>query len=200
MFFSRRSPDWDQVTYWALDLETSGLEPKRHAILSVGMVPVRGGVVRWGERWESLVRPADPSNLSADGLRAHHILPGELEHAPALADVLPEVDRRLREGVPLVHYGRLDLGFLREAYRAHGRPWPNPRPVDTLELLLALHHRRHHLTPHPTPPRTALAEAREDFGLPAYTAHHALTDALATAELFLALRARLGARTLKDLG
>ena len=199
MFFARRSPAWDAVTYWALDLETSGLEPKRHVILSAGMVPIRAGVVRWGERWESLVRPADGANIPADGLRAHHILPGELEGAPALADVLPEVDRRLREGVPLLHFGQLDLGFLREAYRAHGLAWPKPRAVDTLELLLKLDHRRHHLTPHPTPPRTSLPEAREDLGLPAYANHHALTDALATAELFLALRARLQARTLHDL-
>ena len=27
--FSFRSPPWDEVTYWALDLETGGLDPKR---------------------------------------------------------------------------------------------------------------------------------------------------------------------------
>lgn len=199
MFFLRTSPDWETVTYWALDLETSGLDPKRHVILSAGMVPVRGGVVRWGERWESLVRPTEGVTIPEDGLRAHHILPGELEHAPALGAVLPEIDRRVREGALLVHFGQLDLGFLRAAYAAHGLTWTKPRVVDTVELLQKLHHRRHQLTPHPTPPRTALPEAREDFGLPPYANHHALTDALATAELFLALRARLQARRLADL-
>ncbi len=199
MFFLRRSPAWDEVSYWALDLETSGLDPRRHIVLSVGMVPVRSGVVRWSERWESLVRPAGGTRVSDEGLRAHHILPGELEHAPPLEDVLPGIDARLREGVALMHFAPLDLGFLKAAYAAHGRPWPKPRVVDTVDLLQKLHHRRHHLTPHPTPPRTALPEAREDFGLPSYTNHHALTDALATAELFLALRARLQARTLADL-
>lgn len=199
MFFARKSPPWDEVTYWALDLETSGLDAARHEILSAGMVPVREGVVRWGERWESLVRPADPAAMSAEGLRAHHILPGELENAPTLAQVLPEIDRRLRDGVPLLHFGALDLGFLREAYRGHGMPWPRLRNVDTVELLHKLDHRRHHFTPHPTPTRTALPEAREELGLPAYANHHALTDALATAELFLVLRARLGARFVADL-
>ncbi len=199
MFFARTSPDWESVTYWALDLETSGLDPKRHVILSAGMVPVRGGAVRWGERWESLVRPEPGVVIPDEGLRAHHILPGELEHAPALADVLPEIDRRLREGVALLHFGSLDLGFLRAAYAAHRLAWPKPRVVDTVELLQKLHHRLHQLTPHPTPPRTALPEAREDFGLPPYANHRALTDALATAELFLALRARLQARRLAEL-
>jgi DNA polymerase-3 subunit epsilon len=36
-------------------------------------------------------------------------------------------------------------------------------------------------------------------GLPPYQAHDALTDAVATAELFLVLRHELGARTLRDL-
>ncbi|MFN8589364.1 MAG: 3'-5' exonuclease [Candidatus Eisenbacteria bacterium] len=199
MFFLRSAPAWDEVTYWALDLETSGLDPKRHLILSAGMVPVRAGVVRWGERWESLVKPPAGERVPDEGLRAHHILPGDLEHAPVLDDVLPEIESRLREGVALLHFAPLDLGFLRAACARRGRAWPKPRIVDTVDLLLKLHHRRHHLTPHPTPPRTALPEAREDLGLPSYANHHALTDALATVELFLALRARLQARTLADL-
>ena len=193
------SPAWETLTYWALDLETSGLRPASDQILSVGLVPVRGGVVRLAEQYYTLVRPAEPERLSLEGLRAHHILPSELGHAPALAQVLPEVDARLREGVLLLHYARLDLAFLRAAYRRSGRPWPRPKVVDTVELALKLGYRQQRFHPHPQPPPTALPEARERLGLPRYRNHHALSDALATAELFLALRARLGARTLREL-
>jgi DNA polymerase-3 subunit epsilon len=31
------SPPWDSVTYWALDLETGGLDPRADPILSVGI-------------------------------------------------------------------------------------------------------------------------------------------------------------------
>ena len=41
-----------------------------------------------------------------------------------------------------------------------------------------------------------LSEARRQLGLPDYPVHHALTDAVATAELFLVLRSRLGAERL----
>jgi DNA polymerase-3 subunit epsilon len=44
-----------------------------------------------------------------------------------------------------------------------------------------------------------LAGARRNHGLPDYQAHDALTDAVATAELFLVLRKVLGARTVRDL-
>lgn len=199
MFFARHAPAWDSALYWALDLETTGLDPRHDVIVSVGMVPVRDGVVRWGERWESLVRPPDPAAVAAEGLRAHHLLPSDLAGAPPLEQVLPQVDRRLREGVLLAHFARLDTGFLRAAYAAHGLAWPAPRVVDTVRLLEKWERRLHQLVPHPPPVRTALSEAREDLGLPAHHDHDALSDALATAELFLALRARLGARTLKDL-
>ena len=53
------SPPWDAVTYWALDLETGGLDPRSDPILSVGMVPIRAGGIRLGEAWSSLVRPED---------------------------------------------------------------------------------------------------------------------------------------------
>ena len=42
------SPPWDSALYWALDLETSGLETERDEILSIGMVPIRGGVIHYG--------------------------------------------------------------------------------------------------------------------------------------------------------
>jgi DNA polymerase III subunit epsilon len=197
MFF--HSPAWEEVEYWALDLETSGLKPREDCILSAAVVPVRGGVIRYGERYYSLVRPPDPARLSTEGIRAHHILPGELAEAPALPVVVSELDRRIQDRVLVLHYASLDLGFMRAAYEAAGLGWGRPRVIDTVDLLLKLHQRRQRFTPYPTPIRTALPEARAGLGLPAYVNHHAICDALATAELFLVLRARLGARRLRDL-
>ncbi len=197
MFF--RSPAWDSLTYWALDLETTGLRPKEDSILSVGMVPLRDGVIHYGERFYSLVRPKQEGVLSDEGLRAHHILPSESAAAPTLGHVLPEVDRRLRDSVLLLHFADLDVNFLRRAYQNIGWAWTRPTVVDTVDLLLKLQRRRQQIDPNPARVRTALTEARADMGLPPHEAHHALADAMATAELFLALRARLGASTLRDL-
>ncbi|HEY6322633.1 MAG TPA: 3'-5' exonuclease [Thermoanaerobaculia bacterium] len=195
------SPPWDEVLYCALDLETSGLEPRGDEILSLAMVPIRGGVIRLGERFVSLVRPADPAGLSQEGLRAHHLLPADLAAAPPLAELLPEVERQLRASVLVLHHAPLDLGFLRQAWRASGRRWPRPRPqvVDTVVLLRRLEIRQRLLAPHPAPLPASLPAARAALGLPAYPNHDALIDAVATAELFLVLRARLAARRLREL-
>jgi DNA polymerase III subunit epsilon len=182
----------EPAVYWALDLETSGLKPATDRILAVGMVPIRHGVIRYGERYATLVRTPEAGALSTEGLRVHHILPTDGRDAPLLADVLDQVDRRVREGVLLLHFKALDLAFLKAAYRETGRVWPRPPLVDTVELVIRLHDRRQQWAPHPPPAPTALADAREALGLPAYPSHDALSDALATAELYLALRSHLG--------
>ena len=92
------SPEWDEVLFWSLDLETGGLDPRRDPILAVGMVPVREGTIRIGESYRSLVRPADGTRIDPESIRAHQLIWGELKEAPPIAEVLPEIDRRLREG------------------------------------------------------------------------------------------------------
>src|SRR5574338_365048 len=131
------SPPWDTAVYWALDLETSGLKPSTDRILSVGMVPIRGGVIRFGERFASMVRPPSTEVISHEGLAVHQLIPPEYSDAPEIGDLLPEIDRRLREGILLVHHAPLDVGFLKEAYRRVKLERPPLQVVDTVDLLMA---------------------------------------------------------------
>jgi len=190
----RRSAVWDDVVYWALDLETGGLDPARDTVLSVGMVPVRDGIVKVGESFYSLIRAE--GRIGADGLVVHHILPGELAAAPPPQAVVDEIDVRVREGVLLVHFAAMDVPFLRRLYKAGGRRWPRRRIVDTAALADRLSRR---LFGDSSEATTDLTGIRDHLGFPRYRQHHALSDALATAELFLVLRHRAGAQTLRDL-
>jgi DNA polymerase-3 subunit epsilon len=195
------SPPWDAVTYWALDLETGGLDPRTDPILSVGMVPIRGGGIRLGESFSTLVRPDEAAVIDLRSIRAHHLLPGEVREAPPLGEVLAEVDRRVREGALLVHQAALDVPFLKRAYRRHGLRWCKPAVVDTVALLIKAAKRARFLDPGAPEqePELNLAAARRVHGLPDYGQHDALMDAIAAAELFLVLRKQIGARRLRDL-
>ena len=196
------SPPWEALTFWALDLETDGLDAARDAILAVGMVPIRQGVIRLGERFESLVRPPPGAGPPRpDAVAIHGLVPGDVREAPALAGVLEEVARRLEEGPLLVHNASVDVAFLQRAFASQRRRWPKPAVVDTVKLLLALEARRHFIEPDAPggDPELNLSAARRQLGLPGYPAHDALTDAVATAELFLVLRDKLGAKTLREL-
>jgi DNA polymerase-3 subunit epsilon len=195
------SPPWDSVTYWALDLETGGLDPRSDPILSVGMVPIREGGIRLGEAWATLVRPEAAAAIHPSSMRAHQLVPGDVRDAPPLAAVLEQIDPRLREGALLVHQAALDVPFLRRAYARHGMRWPDPPLVDTVALLIKAAKRARFVDPSASErePDTNLAAARRRLGLPDYGAHDALVDAVAAAELFLVLRKQVGAKRLRDL-
>ncbi len=198
MIFS--SPRWDLPVYWALDLETGGLDPRRDPILSVGMVPIRSGVIRIGESFSTLVRPDPGRPIRPESVRAHQLLAGDLRKSPPLRAVLLEVGRRLADGVLLVHNRGIDVSFLKEGHARTGVPWKKPRVVDTVDLIVKAATRRRFIRPGGDEmPSLNLSEARRAHGLPEYLAHDALVDAVATAELFLVLRVVTGARTLRDL-
>jgi DNA polymerase III subunit epsilon len=193
-----RSPAWESVTYWALDLEMGGLDARIDPILAVGMVPIREGTVRLGEAWRTLVRPPEGARIDPASVRAHQLLRAEVQEAPPVAEVLPEIARRLRGAVLLVHHRQVDVPFLRREFRAARLRWPSPSVVDTAKLLVRIGSMALPGVPGDMLP-LQLGRAREEYGLPEYQAHDPLTDAVATAELFLVLRKVLGARTLRDL-
>jgi DNA polymerase III subunit epsilon len=196
------SPPWDEVVYWSLDLETGGLDPKKDAILAVGMVPIRAGGIRLGETFSTLVRPYGGDQIDPGSIQAHQLVPGEVATAPALDDALGEIASRLSEGAALlVHHAALDVAFLRRAFKRAGRRWPAPVVVDTVALLLKAAKRARFVNPDAPEgePELNLATVRKRLGLPDYGQHDAPTDAIAAAELFLVLRRQLNARTLRDL-
>jgi DNA polymerase-3 subunit epsilon len=194
------SPRWDLPVYWALDLETGGLDARHDPIISVGMVPIRTGVIRLGESFSTLIRPDPGRPIRPESVRAHQLLAGDLLKSPPLHAVLLEVDRRLEGGVLLVHNRGIDLPFLKDGHARAGLPWKKPRVVDTVDLIVRAATRRRFLRPGGEEmPSFNLSEARLAHGLPEYAAHDALTDAVATAELFLVLRQVIGAKRLRDL-
>jgi DNA polymerase-3 subunit epsilon len=200
VFFS--SPPWASVVYWSLDIETGGLDARRDPIIAVGMLPIRDGVLRLGESYQTLIQPEEGRAIKPESVKAHQLLAGEVRHAPPLREVLLEIEGRIRQGALLVHHQAIDVNFLKRAFDRHGLVWPKPPVVDTVELLHKLDRKTRFLRPAdapPDPPSTNLTESRRRHGLPDYQAHDALTDAVATAELFLVLRHLLGARTLRDL-
>lgn len=188
-WFRRPAPPAELL---AVDFETSGLDPRRDAILALGLVPLSAGTIRWGERFYSLVaddrltRPRDP-----EALGSHQILPAETRRGIPLGEL---IERLEAAGRPLLAHGAaIERRFLAAAARHLGRRSWRPPVVDTLAFLLAIHDHRQHLTDRlpGRPPGdaipTRLDEARAYFGLPAYPPHHALYDALAAAELYLLL-------------
>jgi len=186
----RLSPDraLGETPLAALDIETTGLDPGRHSIVSIGVVPFDLERIFFSQRRHWLVQPRFP--LQALSVTLHHITHSDLASAPDLGEVLGEVLEMLAGRVPVVHYRNIERPFLESAVQFRlGESLQFPM-IDTMALEARLYRQslparfRRWLGGRPVSIR--LQDSRQRYGLPAYQPHHAVLDALATAELFQA--------------
>lgn len=170
----------------ALDMETTGLDPKKDEILSIGLVEIRGQSVRLDTAWHEIIRL--DRELPAESVVIHQITDDQKEQGKPLEEVLPLLLKRLQGKVMLVHFKRIEQNFLDAACRRlYGAPFVIPI-IDTLELGQRVLERRNHTI---QANDLRLFNLRSQYNLPRYKAHNALNDALATAELFLAMAAEM---------
>ncbi len=208
MYLDAPRPDpmlsWRDVPYSVMDVETTGLNPRRDALLAIGLVDIDEGRIRMERRWYSLVHPPDNIPINPDAIRVHQLLPQDLEHAPSLEEVIPAMLQRITGRVLVVHVADIDIGFLRQAMQRLYGVEPRGPAIDTARL--AWHFQRHQRlitgSESEQEPALQLRALAESVGLPVYPEHNAFNDALTTAQLFLAqvsMFAAHGMPRLRDL-
>lgn len=170
-----------ELEFVALDLETTGLDPQRDEILSVGWVPLRQGAIELSGARHRVVRTATP--LPEKSVVIHQITDDEVAGGAPLRSVLEELLPQLAGKVLIAHHARFEMQFLRRACeQTFGGSFLLP-VVDTQEVARRTLERRNQAF---RARELRLAELRERHHLPRYRLHNALSDALAAAELFLA--------------
>ena len=181
-----RSRPWREVEFASLDFETTGLDRERDAVVSFGVVPVRGGRVVVREAVHQLVLSEVPA--SAESMRIHGILPKDL----ADAQPFPVAGQTLRLALAgrfvLAWFAGVEIGFLCRLYGGGRRSWVR-RTIDVRQMAIELEHLDQDV-------RQSLSSAAERYGVPVASPHEALDDAMVTAQLFLVLADRLEERGL----
>jgi len=184
----------DDLALLAVDIETTGLDPRTDRLLSIGWIPVDGRAILLAGGRRVVVRDGREVGRSAT---VHGLTDDVLASGMPLEEAVGKLLPNLAGRVLLAHFAGIETGFLS---RACQRIWGGELPcavVDTMVLeRRALDERphRHAWGGAAEPGALRLAAARERRGLPVYRAHEALTDALACAELYLAQCAELAAR------
>jgi len=190
------------LEFCVLDTELSGLTPGRHEIVSIGAVKVKELNILPGESFYSLVRPK--GDLATPSTLVHRLTTEELRRAPPLEEVLPRFLDFCEPCLLVGHYIDLDMAFINLAvYRTYGGLLANPC-LDTLRLAQIFEETRHGLGADGRAEHASynLRDLAARYGLPLFTEHNSLADALQTAYLFVYLvnKIRGGTvRTLKDL-
>ena len=176
------------VPLLALDIETTGLKPERDAIVSIGVVPFDTRRIHLALRRYWLVHPE--GDLSSRSVKLHHITHADVESAPGFGTILPELLECMAGRIAVVHYRAIERQFLDAAVRrCLDEPFAFPT-IDTMDIEAQRHRfglwsRWLRWLGH-SPVSVRLHDSRARYNLPYYQAHHALVDALATAELFQA--------------
>jgi len=184
-FPSPKSP-WDEVEIVSLDFETTGLDPDKDQILSYGKVHIRNGIIHLATARHELIQAQ--SLIPESSAVIHHITDDKVRDARPLEQVLPDLLHDLGGKVMLVHFNKIEQGFLNAACQSlYGSPFIIPT-IDTLALAQrVLSHRNYSVQSQ----RLRLFNLRDDFKLPSYKAHNALGDGITTAELFLVLESEI---------
>jgi DNA polymerase-3 subunit epsilon len=180
----RRRP-WIEAEFASLDFETTGLDPRRDAVVSFGVVPVRRGRVILAESVYREVAPAVP--LTATSIVIHGIRPIDLRGAPAIAEARSELHAALDGRYVLAWAAEVEADFLATVFSRRPANWLR-RIVDVLRLAVLADRIDGSVR---LSGDYALAAAAQRYGVPMERPHHALDDALTTAQLFLVLATRL---------
>jgi DNA polymerase III subunit epsilon len=178
---------WREASYCAVDLELSGLDPRRDEILSFAAVPIEDGRVQPGKAVEGYVRPVGA--ISTSSIRVHGLRAADLADAPSLALAIDHLLAAMAGRIPVVHVAGVERGFLTPALRRQGVRLRRPM-IDTSVLgPLWLSERDGD-----APSHVSLSDLAVALGLPVHAPHDALGDALTTAQVFVALAMHLDAR------
>ncbi len=162
----------DEAAFTVVDLEATGSQAGLDRIIEVGMVRVEGNRIRG--TFSSLVNPLRPIPRWIRHLTG--IEEAMLQDAPRFHQIAPRILDLLRDSVFVAHNVDFDYPFLRAQLERSGhRPPPMPQ-LCTVRLSRRLH---------PEWGRFRLSAVASRLSVPLREHHRALSDALATSQIFL---------------
>ena len=181
-----RPPDetpWREAKWCSLDLELTGLDPRKNDIIAIGAVPIEDGRVVLGEGMYTLVRTTKRSEHGA--VLVHKLRVPDLADAPPLDDAIELVLEALAGRVPVFHTAFVERGFLGPLFARRRVRLPAAADTDVIgrNWLWARDGQ--------APDWLSLERLATILGQPVEPPHHALADALTTAKAFIALAAHL---------
>ena len=156
-------------SFVCVDLETTGLDPKRDKIIEIGAVRVERGEIT--EEWETFVDPGQ--KLPVRIVELTGIRDGDLSGAKPVREILPELFAFLGDNVLRGHSILFDFSFLKKA-AVNEKLIFERQGIDTLKIA------RKYLKDLESRSLGALCR---HYGIP-HSAHRALGDARATVALY----------------
>ncbi len=180
-FYERQLPSsndfLDDYEVVSIDFETTGVEPKDNYILSIGGISLVKNSIDFNTSFHYFVN--NSKYIKKDAAVINQITPEQLIDGKDPTVAVMDLMDKISGGLVLVHCKYIEMNFIKKTL---GLEEKDPLPFivfDTMSIEKSL--RRNE-----PKPDVRLVSIREKRGFPAYDAHNALVDSLATGEVFLA--------------
>lgn len=172
-----------QVHYTVLDTELTGLDLEHDEVLAVGALRMVGSRILVGEHFYTLVQPA--RERWGQSVTVYSIRPADVAAAPTPREVLPKLLAFCVNTVLVGHSVDVDRKFLEATAQRIGMVFPSFTWLDTGRVARWLaSHRGTYLEAASDRGRFRLEDLLEKYGITPPTRHHALADALVTAQVW----------------
>lgn len=188
------------LQYVVLDLETTGLDPAKDRVVSVGAFRMKEGSIRLGDAFHELANPG--RDMEAASIKVHGITPDNLKNARPAWDVFKDFLEFAGDDILVAHFARFDKYFLDRVMQAQFGFRMQNLFLDTVLMCRAALIEPDAYGEKKGAKRCSLDALAARYGLDVPERHTALGDALAAAMIFQRLlpeTARAGWPSLGDL-
>ena len=168
--------------YICLDCETTGLNPKKDEILSIGAVHIKKNKVLMRKTLNIFVKPS--KNVTEESIKIHHIRPIDLENAVDPKDAILELLEFIGNRPIVGYYIKFDIAIISKYTKKYiGITLPNHQ-VEVSSMYFKSKKRSSDYEFVDLKFDTIMKE----LDIPELGKHDALNDAIMTAMIFLKLR------------
>lgn len=168
--------------YVSLDFETTGLNPKKAEIISIGAVRIKDNRILASEMFRMLVKPT--KTMDRNSITVHHLRYSDLEDAALAEDAVKALLKFIGPRPIVGYYIEFDVSILnRYSKKLIGCKLPN----DMIEVSGIYYNKKEKLIPQGHID-LRFDTIMKELQIPFFGKHSAIHDAIMTAMIFLKLK------------
>lgn len=164
-------PNFNDLTYIPLDIETTGLNPYYESMIEIALVAMKHGEPIQ-KPFETFINPG--RRIPENTIAIHGITDEMVKDAPDIHQVMQQIPSYTNHHLIVCHNAKFDLAFISQAFLKAGLTLPQNWVLDTLGLARMLF---------PNKKQYNLTSLLDAFRIHRKNAHRAYDDALATGKL-----------------
>lgn len=177
-----------QIEFLVLDFETTGLDIKKDRIVSLGYTLIKDLHIVLSESRHIVVNPKQ--TMDEKNVTIHELTDDEVSQGVKVSRMMQHLLSIMKGRVLVVHFDQIERNFINKcSAQLYG---VDTLPFQLLDTLKIESNKRRKIQNFVDGKSLRLFNLIEQYNLPRYKAHHAMQDAISTAELFLAQVAAMG--------